>query len=679
MNPFRLLTPRLRFALAVLLINYAILLAFRAVFAVYFARPGNESTAADIAHALYLGAKFDLRLALLVILPILLISWVPGINVVRGRIARYLWLAYLVLANLAYTAVYLVDFGHYAYLNTRLNVSVLRLLAAPEIALEVAWQSYPVVWAVLGMITLAAAAGWLQWRYAFPLLDWRATGPRRWWRLGLGTSCVFLALFGIYGKFSWYPLRWSEAFFVADPYVNALALNPVLYFFDTYGNQSLGYDEQAVRAAYPEVAAYLGVDHPDPATLNFERNVHPQGLTDEPYNVVLIHLESFAARYTGIFRNEAHPTPYFDAIARAGLFFNNYYVPSPGTARSVFAALTGLPDVMGPGSTATRNPQLVAQHVLLDDLDGYKRYYFLGGSASWGNIRGLVTRNVKDMDVHEEGSYESPRVDGWGISDLDLFIEANKVFRTLGDQPFVAMIQTAGNHRPYTIPENHGDFQVEHRDADVLERFGFESLDEFNALRFLDYSLGHFFEIARKEPYFRRTIFLMWGDHGIPGSGAHLTPAQVKLQLTSYHVPFVIYAPSLFPQGRVLDKMASEVDMLPTVMGILGRPYRYTALGRDLLDPRYDDRRYAFTMLMDNPAEIGLMDPTWYVRTDRVRGPRLYNYRSPDPAVPDLKAQEPERAARMERLALGLWHTARYLLSHNRPLDDPARTASPAN
>ena len=663
----RLLSPRLRFALAVFLLNFALLLAFRLAFAVAFRGTGGQHAARDVLAGLYLGVRFDLRLALLALLPLLLLDWLPPLNPVRWRAARFIWLAYGVVATLAAAAFYVVDVGHYLYLGTRLNASALRLLAARDIALEMVWQSYPVLWVLLGMVGVAAAMGWLHWRLAFPQLQ-RPGGPHPLWqRATMGALCAGLVLSGLYGKVSWYPLRWSDAFFVADPYVNALGLNPVLYFFDTYENQSLGYDEQAVRAAYPLVSAYLGVERPDAATLNFVRERHPRGLTKGPYNLVLIHLESFAARYTGSFGNGANPTPYFDEIARNGLLFTHYYVPSPGTARSVFAALTGLPDVMGSGSTATRNPQIVTQHVLLDDFRGYKRFYFLGGSASWGNIRGLLMQNIAGIDLREEGSYSEPRTDVWGISDLALFREANESFRAAGNEPFVAMIQTAGNHRPYTIPAQRGDFQLEQRDAETLERYGFTSLAELNGVRFLDYSLGRFLELARQEPYFQRTIFLLYGDHGIPGDGQHLTPAQIKLYLTVFHVPFVIYAPSLFPQGRVIDEMASEVDMLPTAAGIMGLSYRYTGLGRDLLDATVVGPRYAFTMLMDSPPAIGLLDHRFYFRMDASRGAKLYEYLSPDPEVPDVSAEHPEQAARMQRLASGLWETARYLLHHNRP------------
>jgi phosphoglycerol transferase MdoB-like AlkP superfamily enzyme len=673
---FRLLTARLRFALALFLINFGVFLAFRVAFALLFYRTSGEHAGWAVQEAFYLGSKFDMRLAILALLPVLLLSWLPGLNIVRSRWARRIWMGYLALANLTYVLFYLLDFPHFAYLGERLNVTVLSQLIAPEIALKVAWESYPLVWGLLGLAALTVAISWAQWKLAFPLLDWQGWPHPRWRKAAMAVACVPLLYLGVLAKTSIWGLRWSEAYFVADPYVNALALNPMLFFFDTYGNRATGYDENAVRAHYDEVAAYLGVEHPDKARLNFTRVVQPQGITDRPYNVVLIHLESFAARFTGTFGNPLSPTPHFDALARQGLLFTNFYTPRWGTARSVFTALTGLPDITEGGTTASRVPELVNQHILFDDFKGYKRFYMLGGSATWGNIRGLVEYNIKGLQLYEEGRWTSPSDDGWGISDLKLFREANAVLRQADHQPFVAMIQTAGNHQPFTIPDDHGDFKLLSADPAQMERAGLEPAERYNSLRFLDYCLAEFFAIARKESYFDHTIFLMYGDHGIAGDGVNVAPAQSKLLLTALHVPFLIYAPKLFPKGRVMDEMATEMDMLPTVAGIVGLPYRYNALGRDLLDARFDGRRFALTLTGNGVAGVGLVDREFFFRRESSGPGGLYRYRSTDPEVPDVGPQEPERLARMGSLAEGLFETARYLMQHNRREDlNPAGPA----
>ena len=186
------------------------------------------------------------------------------------------------------------------------------------------------------------------------------------------------------------------------------------------------------------------------------RRSEPRNRPARRPNVVIVLLESFAAYKTGAFGNPLDPTPRFDALAREGTLYTRFFTPTWGTARSVWATVTGLPDVET-HLTATRNPLIVAQHTILNDFAGYEKLYFLGGSLSWANIRGLLAANVEGLRIFEEGSYAAPRVDVWGISDLDLFAEATRVFSATR-QPFVAIVQTSGSHRPYTIPANRGGF-----------------------------------------------------------------------------------------------------------------------------------------------------------------------------------------------------------------------------
>ena len=142
---------------------------------------------------------------------------------------------------------------------------------------------------------------------------------------------------------------------------------------------------------------------------------------------MIVLLESFAAYKTGSFGNPLDPTPRFDALAREGTLYTRFFTPTWGTARSVWATVTGLPDVET-DLTATRNPLLVSQNSILNDFTGYEKLYFLGGSLNWANIRGLLAANIAGLRLFEEGSFSAPRVDVWGISDLDLFEEANRVF-----------------------------------------------------------------------------------------------------------------------------------------------------------------------------------------------------------------------------------------------------------
>lgn len=528
------------------------------------------------------------------------------------------------------------------------------------------WETYPVLPGAAGL----ALAAWAVHRLAGALLAraarWVPAAGTRPRRVLATTAVALLAAGAAYGKFSWYPLRWSDAYFSTSTFAADLAHNPVLYFAETLRKRPAAYDLAKVREARPLVAQFLALADADPGRLDFARRSPPRNAPAHRPNVVIVLLESFAAYKTGAFGNPLDPTPRFDALAREGTLYTRFFTPTWGTARSVWATVTGLPDVET-HLTATRNPLLVSQHTILNDFAGYERLYFLGGSLSWANIRGLLSANVEGLRIFEEGSYAAPRVDVWGISDLDLFLEANRVFSATR-APFVAVVQTSGSHRPYTIPVNRGDFQTRPVADAEARRHGFVSADEYNAFRFLDHAIGAFVDGARREHWFADTIFLFYGDHGLPASAPHIPAGDAAAGLTHFHVPLLVWAPGLVPGGRRVDTVASELDVLPTAASLAGVPCVNSGLGRDLLDPAFGDVRHAFTVGdQSSSPKLGLIGPdrAFGMFADGT-GKRLTALGGAA-AGADLLAREPETAARMEALCRALYETARYLPYANAP------------
>jgi len=652
----------------------------RGAFAIAAAPPGGPLPATLLAKAFLLGAQFDVRLAVLVGLPLLVLGGVPPLSPFERQRARRGWTWYLALAHLLLFFIYAVDFGYYEYAASRVNISILQFLYNPDTSAGMIWASYPVVRHALGL----ACAAWAVFGCARVLLErarhWSAAAAPRRRRIAASIAVALVAAGGLYGKFSWYPLRWSDAYFSTSTFAADLAHNPVLYFAETLRKKPAAYDLAKVRAAYPVVAKFLGIANPDPARLVYTRRATPlgvppgdpaatpDGLIPPPRrpNVVIVLLESFAAYKTGSFGNPLDPTPHFDALAREGTLYTRFFTPTWGTARSVWATVTGLPDVET-DLTATRNPLLVSQNSILNDFTGYEKLYFLGGSLNWANIRGLLAANIRGLRLFEEGSYSAPRVDVWGISDLDLFEEANRVFTGI-DQPFVAIVQTSGSHRPYSIPKNHRGFEVRQIADAEARRHGFGAADEYNAFRFLDHALGVFIEGARRESWFADTIFLFYGDHGLPGSAPHIPRGDEAAGLTHFHVPLLVYSPGRVPGGRRIDTVASELDVLPTAASLAGLSYLNSTFGRDLLDPAFDTERYSFTI-----GDQGKVPMLGLIGKDRAFGVfgdgsnrRLTALGDGDPGV-NLAAREPQTAARMEELCRALYETARYLPFVNAP------------
>lgn len=664
MKAFQRLPERIRFGLVVIGVTMLMLTGLRVVFWGLFRSTAPEAPLPDLLWAWWLGFRFDLRLSLLAILPVLLLSWIPGLNFVRSSIARRIWLVYFFGLAFFLILTHFVDLAHYDYLHDRLNATATDHILAPAIALRVIWQTYPVIPGLTVLFSLAFGYAWMVKRFAYGELREAGNPLPRWGKMVTVIVALVLYGFGIHGKLSQYPLRWSEVYFSTNPFVSALALNPVLFFFDTLEYKTASYDEDVVRKHYEMMADLLGVDNPDPATLNFSRYVRPKTKLPGRPNIVLILLESFAGFKVGALGNGLNPTPHFDSIARKSLFFTNFFVTRPPTARAMFTVMFGIPDIHSPHS-ASRNPLIVRQYTILNALEGYKKMYFLGGSANWGNIRGILAHNIAGLEIYEEGDFSYLPDDAWGISDLHLFEEANRILRAQ-EKPFFALIHTAGNHRPYTIPKDRRGFQEVEVDEIKLKESGFDSLKAYNGIRFLDHSLGHFFRIASKEDYFNKTIFCMFADHGT------IATRQIpwdKLTLTGHHVPFVLYAPGYRSSGRVIDTTASLVDVLPTVFGLIGVPHVNKTLGRDLLTPRPTDEHFAFI----DSIYSGLLNDEFFLLIDPRGGQRLYRYRSDSP-LEDVTEHYPDEVATMARLNRAIYETSKYLLYHNPPADIPAKS-----
>jgi phosphoglycerol transferase MdoB-like AlkP superfamily enzyme len=502
-----------------------------------------------------IGLRFDLRLALLMALPLALLCYLPRWNMACNRAVRNLGRGYLAVALLAVGLIYVVDFGHYNYLGVRINATVFRFAGNAEISGTMLWQSYPVVW-----ITLAWLGGCAAVLFALTAME-RITLERRptiipGWAAALGSLVVVvLVALGLMGRIaninlkSPFPLRWSAAYFSGDPKLAAVGLNPVLFLYDTLLLPERPYDRQKVESFYEAMANYLDIDRPDRKTLNFTRHigVQPHRIRfDRPPNVIFIMLESLGASRVSAYGNPLQTTPNLDAIAAEGWFFRNFYVPVTGTAKTVWASITGIPDVSRE-ETATRNPLITRQHTLINAFDGYRKFYMIGGNAGWANMSALIRESIEGVQLYEEGYWQAPSTDVWGISDLNLFKETDRILRDLPpDEPFFAYIQTAENHRPFTIPKDNDDFAPLTLPLEEVQKWGFRSLEQLNAVRLLDYNIGRFLEMARASGYFDNTVFVLFGDHNnrittIP----HMPPAFEQLGLESNHVPHIIYAPAL--------------------------------------------------------------------------------------------------------------------------------------
>lgn len=663
---------RLRYGVGAIGLVFVLLAALRLVFLISFS--GLDLNTEGLLETLGIGLRFDLRLAVLLLLPVAVLAWLPRWNLITLPALRWLARVYLLIALAMVGLIYIIDFGHYAYLGVRINATVLRYLQDAQISQQMVWETYPVLW--ITACWLAAVALWV---WALVCLE-RLTLDRAPKTIGkltvasvsvIGVVMVLLALLGRVANLNLenpVPLRWSDAFFSGNSQVAAVGLNPVLFLYDTLKVGQSQFDEAQVRRHYPQVAEYLGVERPDAQQLNFsrEQGVQPYKLAGErPPNVVFVMLESLGTSAVGAYGNPLNPTPNLDKLATQSWFFKHFYVPVTGTAKTVWASITGVPDVTRQ-ETATRNPLITRQHTLINAFEGYQKFYMIGGNAGWANINALIRQSIDGVQLFDESHWRSPRVDVWGISDLDLFKEGDQLLRaTPNGQPFFAYLQTSGNHRPFTIPKQNDGFQLNNVTLEQAQAAGSRSVEQYNAVRLLDFNIGRLMDIAKAGGWYDNSIFVFFGDHNTRISQIpHMAPAFEQLGLESNNVPLLIHAPGLEP--RVIEEAVGLADLLPTVAGMAGVPFRNGAMGRDIQQPAPEGERVVPLVLHEGTFPIiGGVTQHFLLQMQHDGGsPTLHDLASQTPRE-DVAEQHPEEFQRLQGLTRGLHESARLMLFRN--------------
>ncbi|MBD8807922.1 LTA synthase family protein [Pseudomonas syringae] len=668
---------RLSYWLGAIGLVFVLLAVLRMVFFYGFSgvEPGTLFTSGEVLQTLGIGFRFDLRLSLLLMLPLAVLLWLPRLNLIRLPVLRWVVRVYLVLALAILTMVYIVDFGHYAYLGVRLNASVLRYLEDAQISRDMLWQTYPVLWITFGWLLVVALMGWALIRLERVTLA-RAGRPMTRLSIAAVSAVMVCATFlGLLGRVenlnleNPVPLRWSDAFFSGNSQVAALGLNPALFLYDTLKVAQSRYDEKQVREHYDVVARYLGVDKPDVSVPNFTRQqpVQPYRLPgDRPPNVMFVMLESLGTSAVGAYGNPLNPTPNLDHLATQSWFFKHFYVPVTGTAKTVWASITGVPDVTRQ-ETATRHPLLTRQRTIINDFKGYEKLYMIGGNSGWANMNALIRRSIDDVRLYDERDWKSPQVDVWGISDLDLFKESDRILRALpADKPFFAYVQTAGNHRPFTIPKDNDGFKISDKTLEQVQAAGSRSVEQYNAVRLLDFNIGRLMELAKAGGYYENTIFVLFGDHNTRISQIpHMAPAFEQLGLESNNVPMLIHAPGLLGT-RVINEAVGLADLLPTLAGMAGMPFSNGAMGRDIQQPAPEGERVVPLVLREGTFPlIGGVTQHYLLQMEHDgSSPTLHDLASPTP-LDNVAEQHPEEFERLRDLTRGLHETARMMLYQN--------------
>ncbi|MDG2276168.1 MAG: sulfatase-like hydrolase/transferase [Flavobacteriaceae bacterium] len=641
------------------------LFIFRLIFYFYVAN-FDEASQKDLVTAFSYGLRFDLKLAILSYFPLSIIILSANYLFFKKNIFRIVATIYHVITYVSLSIFYLTDIGYYSYLFTRLDATSLRFLSNLKISTQLLIETYPVYKGIIGLFILVLLIRFLGRKLFDKMITKEMPYLSKKIKAVYFISTFLLLSFGVYGSITHYPLRWSEAFFSKNNTVNQFALNPVLNFFDSFAFRNDGADEKLTKAYFPVIASYLNIPKD---SLSFERKITFDSTYTKKPNLVIVMLESLGVVGLGSEGNVAKATSYIDQIINESAYFENFYVHKPGTAASVFSSITGLADIDNQ-KTASRNLRAIDQKIIFDQFDGYKKLYFLGGSANWANIRGVFQSNINDLKIYEEGSYISEeRADVWGIDDYDLFKESNKVLRDLHatNEPFVAYIQTATNHRPFSVPEKketYRPFTKEDIDETTLKESGFISLAQLNALRYLDFNVHVFLRRAKESGYYENTVFAFFGDHNTSMNQTKTFKKEFDLGIQVHHVPLFIHAPK-FLKPQKISNTAKLADLFPTLATIARSDHTNYTLGSNALDTLNTDSFGFLYLKINGEPGLGLIqNDFYYTKTNYNNSTSLYKLS--DEEKTDVSNIYPIVASKMDSLITSYYHSTKYLYYNNK-------------
>ena len=302
----------------------------------------------------------------------------------------------------------------------------------------------------------------------------------------------------------------------------------------------------------------------NPATARFTRHIPAEG-PEKRLNLIVVVEESLSAEYLGSFGNKENLTPNLDRLAGQSLLFTNLYATGTRTVRGLEALTLSIPPL--PGTSIVKRPNNGGFRSWGEILaaKGYDNKYIYAGYGYFDNMNAFFSGNgFKVVDRANFAKDEISFANIWGVCDEDLF---RKTIREAGashaaGKPFFSMVMTTSNHRPYSYPEGR---------IDIPSKTG-----RRGAVKYADYAIGRLIAEASREPWFKDTIFVIVADHCASSAG------KTDMPLKKYEIPLLVYAPHHIKPGLV-GQLMSQIDVAPTILGLMNQSYDTDFLGRDIL------------------------------------------------------------------------------------------------
>ncbi len=570
--------------------------------------PNLELTLPLLIKIFAVGFFFDVITFSYFLIPFALLRIIIPDRLSNSRFSRVVILGFFFLYTFAMIFNVVSEYVFFDEFATRYNfIAVDYLIYTTEVVRNIR-ESYPVNLIVSGLLILTIAPFIPLKRYitaSFPLVSSFKE------RFISGTVMMLIPAIA----FLTVNLNLSEI--SPNNYANELAGNGLYGFAAAFRNNELDFNRFYAAKDNTLVMNRLRTLLKSADSRGLSRQINASG-KENHYNIILICEESFSAEYLGTFGNKKGITPNLDKLAKESLLFTHLYATGTRTVRGLEAITLSIPPL--PGTAIVKRPGnegLFSWGAVMKS-HGYENRFIYGGRGYFDNMNYFFANNgFTTVDQTNFAKNEISFANAWGVCDEDLFDKTVQQadLSHEGKKPFFSFVMTTSNHRPYTYPEGK---------IDIPSKTGRDG-----AVKYADYAIGQLIEKSKKKPWFKDTIFIIVADH-CAGSAR-----KIALPLKNYEIPLIIYAPAILTPHHI-DTMMSQIDIAPTVLGMLNVSYSSKFFGKDILNDNDSTQR----------AFIGTYQKLGYIEGDKLlvldpgKKTEYYNFTRKDGIVINSPADE---------------------------------------
>jgi phosphoglycerol transferase MdoB-like AlkP superfamily enzyme len=587
-----------------------------------------------------MGVRFDIVISgYILILPTLILLTLELIGFRSKSIKQFFFYWIYILFTIAFT-VSTADIPYFNQFYDRFSVGAFEWMESYKIVISMIFQEPKYFLFIIPFILLETVF------YIFLKKIFEQENETQKINFFLNTfvSLIFLSIvfLGIRGRIEEKsPIRIGTAYFSNNSFLNKLGLNPsftlIRSYLDSKDEDNCVVKFMDDKLAIEIVQKYLGITK---AQYNspIARDVQPDKLLSAQPNVVLIIMESMSAAKMKRHGSAEELTPFLDSLSNNSIYFENIYTTGKHTFNGIFSTLFSFPALYRQHSMKTNNQYDGISTSLLNN--GYSTTYFTTHDSQFDNIEGFLRLNDFQNIISQSDYPVSEVKTTLGVPDDFMFRFSIPKINELAEKenPFFVTFMTTSDHSPFYVPEY---FQPK---AKAIES---------QIVQYADWSLQQFIQLASKEAWFNNTIFVFVADHGAAIN------AKYDIPLNYFHTPLIIYAPEIFMANEVHEKIGSQIDVYPTIMGLIKQIYVNNTLGIDLLK---EERK--FTIINDDD-KVGILD-TDYLCIMKNNGAKLELYKYKEQDKSNYFNQEKEKALEMADYAKSNMQVHQIMISEGK-------------